>query len=227
MSAEHSVTRASTIGTAGPALGIDAQQRSAPPSATRTAEPIAWRISRPLKWSDFQGSVPSNADPGHAAMTTATLSLSVVVKSTSSQRGAGPWTCEVVLGSVKADAAFEPSKSWVRAGSQRPDLLAHEQIHFDLAHIQAVRAPDAVLRALRGRSFSATAPTEEAALKAARAKLDRELEPLLAAQHQELEERNRQYDAETAHGAKQAEQKRWSDRIERELLDLGVPRRKR
>lgn len=192
------------------------------PGAPRVAglRPIPWRASRPLKWSDFRGPVP---DGGPSAFTECTLTIKTASSTTTLERG-GWWSASVVLDRVSADAVFEPSRSWVRPGAGSDALLAHEQIHFDLAHIQARHAIAAISTALGERRFTAGGPDEGSALAAARAKFDREVERLTRAQHEALARRNREYDEQTSHGSNAAEQRRWSEMIDRELRGLGEPR---
>jgi len=199
---------------------------SAAPRAAPTARdtvPIEWKASRPLRWSDFRAPVP-DPSPTHAALTGCTLSITTDVALSTRSQGNG-WHCTLTLGPSRAIAAFQPSKSWAKPDDRTDALLAHEQIHFDLAHIQARRAAARLLREFGSRSFIGLGADEAAANAAARAKFDKAFATLTREEHETLARRNREYDEQTAHGTKDADQKRWAEQIERELLELGEPRR--
>ncbi|MBM4112134.1 MAG: hypothetical protein FJ253_01990 [Phycisphaerae bacterium] len=198
-------------------LGIDP-----PPAPSRPAASIAWKASRPLRWSDFQGAVPENES--HAAFTECTLTIKTTSTTTTTPERNGWWSAAVKLDRVSAEAVFQPMKSWVRPGAANDSLLAHEQIHFDLAHLQARASIGAIVLALGDTTFTARGPDEASALAAARSKYDREIERLTKAQHDALARRNREYDEHTSHGSKPAEQQRWSEMIARELRGIGEPR---
>lgn len=207
------------------------------------AAPIAWSAKRALKWSDFRGAPPSANDSeqrpsgtpdrerhsgsrsSHAALTTCTLRISVTDSASSEQQRGGQWRCTVRLSSVKAEALFEPSKSWVRPGAESTALLAHEQIHFDLGHIQSCRALARITRELASQTFTAQGTDSRMAESAARGKFTRAADRIIAEERAALNARNELYDAETAHGTKPDEQKRWAEMIERELRELGEYRR--
>ncbi|MBX3356370.1 MAG: hypothetical protein KF724_11810 [Phycisphaeraceae bacterium] len=161
----------------------------------------------------------------HAAMTACTLQIHYSDRATSEQRTRGGWwTCTVQLASVRTEALFDPSKSWVKADLKSDALLAHEQIHFDLVHIQARRAAARISRELGAKAFTAEAATEREARDLARARWIEEIERLVAEERAELNERNRLYDAETEHGTRAVEQQRWARLVERELRELGIRR---
>jgi len=183
-----------------------------------TATAIPWSVDRPLRWSDFRGAVP--APTPHAAFTECKLRITADVSITTTPQGNG-WHCTVKLGPSSTSAVFEPSKSWSKPDLRSDALLAHEQIHFDLAHIQARRAAVRVVRDLGSRSFTAFAEDESRAIEAAQSKFNDAFTKLTREEHETLGRRNRQYDEETAHGMKSAEQQRWADAIARELRELG------
>jgi len=199
-----------------------AKPSTAPPR--RGDAPIPWRATHPLRWSDFRGRAPAESD--HSAETATTLRMQAAVKIVTLRNGT-QWECVVSLRELTTEALFEPAKSWVRSGHTNAELLAHEQLHFDLAHLQARHGAARAVRELAPQTFTARAPSEELAVSTARAKFDRALERFTREEQDALSERNRRYDAETGHGTKSAEQERWAKTIERELRELGVPRRPR
>jgi hypothetical protein len=86
---------------------------------------IPWSAERPLTWADFQGTPPRGID--RDAYTYYGISASF------ERDGEGRITAEV-------SCVFMPAESWVRppAKASAP-LLAHEQLHFDLAELHARR----------------------------------------------------------------------------------------
>ncbi len=194
------------------------------PAGARRAAPIPWRFDRPLRWSDFLGTAPEPSP--HLAFTETTLGIRTSSQVITREDRLG-WTAFVSLDKVDAEAVFEPSKSWVAAGGRTDAILAHEQIHFDLAHLEALRATKRILRELGDRRFTARGPDEAAAAASARRAYDREIDRLTREAHETLARRNRQYDEETSHGANDAEQRRWAGMIDRELREAGVPRPRR
>lgn len=208
----------STNGTEHPAAAAPAETR------LRTEAPISWSAARPLRWSDFRGKVPATA--AHSAETATTLRMQAAMKIVTTRSGT-QWECVVTLRELTTEALFEPGQSWVRPAHKSGDLLAHEQLHFDLAHIQARRAATRAARELAPLSFTARAQNEELAVSTARAKFDRALDRFTREEQDALSGRNRSYDADTGHGTKGEEQERWAKLIERELRELGAARRAR
>lgn len=215
----------------------DAPANSAPPPAkappsvpdprpgTPPLQPFAWSAKRPLRWSDFRGAIPT-PDPGHAAFTECTVKIRTSSKITTSSRGA-LWSATATFERATAEALFEPSRSYVRRGAENAALLAHEQIHFDLGHLQALKAVERITGELGSKSFTASGTSEKGAFDAAQAKIDREVDRISEEERAALAKLNEQYDHETAHGSKPQEQKRWSDRVERQLRDRGIALPKR
>ena len=159
-------------------------------------------------------------------MTACTLRISVSDTSTTTlQERDGPWQCSVRLNSARSESHFLPAKSWVREGTQSSALLAHEQIHFDMTHIQGTRAVARLQRELASKTYTSQGADERSAEDAARGKFKRDYDRIIAEEQAALVARNKQYDADTAHGMKPDEQKRWATMIARELRDLGERRR--
>ena len=79
-----------------------------------------------LEWSDFLGR-PNLPDSSVAAQISTSIQLSVQVN---------PWTGRARF---KANAIMYREKSWVKPGFVNDYVLAHEQIHFDIAYVTAKR----------------------------------------------------------------------------------------
>jgi hypothetical protein len=91
-----------------------------------TDHAFAWSAARRLVWSDFQGPPPSEGSEG--AKTTYALYSA--------------WKCRGDAFQYRVVAGFRTMQSWVkpvvlRDSAQSRSILAHEQVHFDLAEVHA------------------------------------------------------------------------------------------
>ena len=106
-------------------------------------------------------------------------------------------------------AVFEPEKSWMR-GEVGRRLLAHEQGPFDLLQIHVLRSQNEFSKQLG--KFTATAASQEAAIRALKEKLDASMEKAhakCAAAQEEYDyqtKNGRQDDAQKLHRRKQKEE---------------------
>jgi len=116
------------------------------------------------------------------------------------------------VSSVTVTNTMDPSRSWVVPGKGTPELLQHEQTHFDLNEVYRRR----IEAALQGIAACHGVDQNDAVRR-----LDAQLHALAEAQLQELEEMQSRYDAETAHGVNDAEQMRWEDQV-RQWLQSSV-----
>ena len=96
---------------------------------------------------------------------------------------------------------FDRKKSWVY--EKDPDLLAHEQLHFDIAELYArkIRKKVAALQAENNKDLGY---------------YNTEINKLLL----ESNEMDMQYDMETLHGGIKAKQMEWRKKIDKELKAL-------
>lgn len=147
---------------------------------------IVWNEYRPLTWDDFQGKRAEDA-AGDAG--------------TVVQIKAKPY---MVKDQVKYDVAavFVKNKSW--SDAQTKELLAHEQLHFDIAELYA--------RKIR-QVIAELAEAGEEDVK----NYNRAIQKLL----HESNEVDIQYDLETLHGAMQNKQAEWSKNVKTELKALA------
>jgi hypothetical protein len=96
--------------------------QTAPAAAPAPAAPIVWSANRPLTVADFQ----SRPKPYEklAALTTTDI-----------KAGAA---CRDFVFSGTVQATFDPNASWFRDTKNfSPQLLRHEQLHFDLTEVYA------------------------------------------------------------------------------------------
>ncbi|GAA3925057.1 DUF922 domain-containing protein [Hymenobacter algoricola] len=173
-----------------PLLALTSGSRPAPqqPQAAPPAEKIAWSATRPLTWADFK-TRPTPADQ-LAALTSATIDAQI--------------GCKDYVFSAQVRAVFVPSESWVRdAKKASPNLLRHEQLHFDITELHA--------RMMRQ--------------KLALVKLDCEhLQPafrnLSNAAFSAWKREEARYDGETSNGLNEPKQKFWEEQVRQRLTQL-------
>jgi hypothetical protein len=149
-------------------------------------EVIVWNEYRPLTWEDFQGKRTEDA-AGDAG--------------TVVQIKAKPY---MVKNQVKYDVAaiFVKTKSW--SDAQTKELLAHEQLHFDIAELYARKIRKAVAE---------LADAGEDDVK----DYNRAIQKLL----HESNEIDLRYDLETLHGALVNKQAAWAKDVKNQLKDLA------
>ncbi|MDH3644801.1 MAG: DUF922 domain-containing Zn-dependent protease [Gammaproteobacteria bacterium] len=168
---------------------------------------IEWNSERPLTWDDFQGSVPSGADEARVASTTASLSWSYEYQFSLSRD-----TCAFSIVTIDSAALFHPDESWVRAGHRNAAVLAHEQVHFDIAQLYFERFV-AETRELIGSDRECRGRSERTAARNA----EREVTRLVGSVYDEVwrQYRSRQesYDRETRHGIDTVAQAGWTQEI--------------
>ena len=160
---------------------------TAPPPAKVVAEPIMWSASRPLIAADFK------ARPSYmpaAALTVADLKATAACKD------------YVFAGGVKA--TFDPNTSWIKdPKTLTPALLRHEQLHFDIAELNARR----IRQKISLTKFDCL-------------KLQPAFDNLTKPAYRVWGAEGNRYDAETNHGLNAAKQALWEQQIAAKLLEL-------
>lgn len=103
---------------------------------------------------------------------------------------------------------FDRQKSWVF--EKDPDLLAHEQLHFDIAELYArkIRQKVATLQSQNNKDLS---------------HYNNEINKLLT----ESNEMDLKYDMETLHGGISVKQSEWGDKVDKELNALKAYKKKK
>ena len=147
---------------------------------------IAWNEYRALTWDDFQATADINSHGD--ASTTIRISAKPYYKRGKLQ--------------YNVDAWFLPEKSWYKTKSA--ELLAHEQLHFDLAELYARK-----IRHL---------------ISDYRQKGIKDPKKYHAGIQRLLDESNivdRQYDNETVHGAIKSKQASWKRTVDIEMSILS------
>jgi hypothetical protein len=151
---------------------------------------IPWEADSKLKWSDFHGKAQMSSS--HDALSHCGLSMDM-----SMQGG------EI---SFIVKAVFDRKQSWVKNAESSSELLAHEQLHFDIYEQYA--------RELRKRLSESTFNEDAYDVSRKTNKVYKEVnkELLLAQQN---------YDKETDHSLVKTKQMEWESRVASKLKKLN------
>jgi hypothetical protein len=145
---------------------------------------IIWNNDYKLKWSDFKGIPDKNSS--YNAVTSSRLQVKDI-----------QYSNEIV--EYELMAVFQKNKSWTK--SDGIDLLAHEQLHFDIAEL--------VMRKARKKFLEHKFENLEG--------VNNMINLIIKQAGQEGFELGEQYDNETEHGIHKENQKKWQKKIENEL----------
>ncbi|RYD54713.1 MAG: DUF922 domain-containing protein [Sphingobacteriales bacterium] len=150
---------------------------------------FGWTSSRKLVWDDFRGPVQHSMGHDVAAATFCGIGFE-----TNTISAANPELKVVVYNT------FYPTKSFVKTGLEKPEILAHEQCHFDICELYT--------RKLRAKMSKVKVSVET--MKTTLRSLYKEVQ-------QEYIQRQEMYEEETEHGIIGNEQARWEVMIAKEL----------
>ncbi|MBZ0115092.1 MAG: hypothetical protein K8J08_21730 [Thermoanaerobaculia bacterium] len=175
------------------------------PALVQGYTPFDTRIEtthRQLTWEDFQGAGKTQGRWGNGwnahIVTTLRLNHFEIV---TSQTAEGSWTARAP--SAEAFAVMDKTLSGSASVAKEDRVLAHEQLHFDLAETWARRL-SAELREVQAQSDRESL---------ARLDLKAQFSRLQAAYWEELLAMQEVYDDETVHGTRKKNQKEWSRKI--------------
>ncbi len=152
-----------------------------------------WDGTQQLSWDDFRGPIRRGAGDNIAAETSCGIAIETSLVSFQG-------TAKVYVFNT-----FDKQKSWVRDGYDRPDVLQHEQGHWDICELYS--------RKMQAR-FDAAHITG--------ADLKREVARIYDEVSDEYVARQEQYEQETQHGVVAPEQDRWTGLIREELNASSV-----
>ncbi|HEV2425254.1 MAG TPA: hypothetical protein VGZ29_10545 [Terriglobia bacterium] len=99
------------------------------PAYAQSGPELTWTQHPKLTWDDFRGRPPQSAAYPSAESDTGFRFVLV---------------CRSGLLDVEAVAFFSPGGSWVKPNDRNAELLRHEQGHFDLAELYALKLRRAV-----------------------------------------------------------------------------------
>lgn len=168
---------------------------------------IEWSPTRPLTWDDFQGKVPPHADPERVATSNTSLSWSYAYAVDWSRQG-----CRFRILRMDAAAGFHPDGSWARPDHRTPDVLAHEQGHFDITEIHYQAFVEAT-QELVGVSRNCSGSSERKAKRNAESEIARLAGTIYETIWREQLQEQKAYDDETRHGIDSKAQAQWTARI--------------
>jgi hypothetical protein len=158
--------------------------------------------SGPLTEADFRGKTPTEGELAGSPFQ-AFLFMDIIWSSQYRSAGRGR-NISAFLTQFEATAVSNPAKSWNHGGKRNPDLLDHEQGHFDITQIHAQRLELKMRKLLAVKKPpGGTGESEAAALEALNALLDKECRAAKAASDEE----NHEYDRLTTHGGQAVELK--------------------
>jgi hypothetical protein len=190
---------------------------------------FAWDDRNALNWADFKAAAPKNSPfdastsskmepPNLAPKRDAQPNPQKACKLGKKNDTEFTATVKIDPASISVRALMYPSESWVKAGKQSGDLLAHEQGHFDIAHVIAGKAKTAILNWLTTHAAQANKcgkiPALNAATKAWNAMNAKDaIGDIWKRAGALLKEAQDDYDTDTRHGLDAAQQKAWLGEI--------------
>jgi len=161
-----------------------------------TFRSLEWSEDRPLKWEDFEGEVPDPLpESGEVAFTRTNITSGITFFFPNPE----PDNTVKVTG-IAVKALFKPSESWANDDDKTDELLNHEQGHFDIAKIFALKK-EKEMKKLVGKTFKSDAEVNNKVTKICD-KNDKH--------HEAFEEK---YDNKTEHGTDEDEQEKWDKKI--------------
>ena len=146
---------------------------------------IYYSAARPVQFADFKGVVPANT--AVSALTYCSIGISMRIHTANGKK-----TAQITL-----DVYFDPLQSWMLPAQQTNTvLLAHEQLHFDIAAYFAC--------SLKAKLATATFSNEH---------IQQEIEALYHQAIADLKAEQEKYDAETVHGTVNEAQAKWESNV--------------
>jgi hypothetical protein len=171
--------------------GTDKEGVKKTTTASITPTTFEWKEHSKLSWEDFRGPV---GNPNDA--TVAVTHCGMGFKTGSAKDGEKP--------EITVFNKFYTEKSWVMGDAKLPEILEHEQGHFDLCELYT--------RKLR---------VELEKVDFSKPNARKTMYDVYYQVNAEYEERQQQYEDETTHGTIDKEQKRWTATIGQELNTSG------
>ena len=164
-----------------------ANYAAAPSPSSAYSSEFQWKDHSQLSWEDFRGPVRTTNEEAAAA-----THCGIGFRTSQSPTTGKP---EILVYNT-----FYINKSWVRPDARIPDILVHEQGHFDLCEVYT--------RKLKQRMSNVNFASSD--LKFALMSIYNEIS-------NEYESRQQAYEDETSHGTNLPEQKKWCRAIAGEL----------
>lgn len=163
----------------------------------------------PLRASEFLAKPPANKP--YKAVTSTKLNYQYRYQS-----AFRPGRATAKLTELELTSEFEPQQSWNRRPDD-PQLLRHEQGHFDIT--EAVRVRAAAFWKSRIGVLRVTGATEKAAIAKLDSVVKREMRPFF----ERIQVLHREYDRVTMHGQQQDKQRKWRAMLAAAAKDAKPP----
>ena len=145
-----------------------------------------WSVGYPLQWTDFNGK-PDSPESIYAAATYAGLELDVAEISSSRRV------------KFRVRAVFDSRRSWAHPDRKDDHLLAHEQLHFDIAEVYA-------------RKLERKLNSMQLKVK------DKEIAKKLVQKYNQVQmQEQERFDKECFHGLDREKQLGWRTNVDKEL----------
>lgn len=180
-----------------------------------SANEIDWNAEQPLTWDDFDGPVPRGADEARVASTTSSIAWSYEYEI----RWSGE-KCDFSIVRLDSVARFHRDSSWVRRGHRTPEVLEHEQGHFDIAQLYDEKFRETT-RKLVGSSQECVGQSQRRATRNAERQIARLVGAIYDEVWRQYELRQEAYDRETNHGIDREAQADWTQEIAGSLRSAG------
>ncbi|MFD0861262.1 DUF922 domain-containing protein [Sungkyunkwania multivorans] len=153
-------------------------------------ERIEWREDRKLTWADFKGA--PDEDTPYAAITASGLY----------HEFSGKIRAGKVTYNSKVVCYFHPQDSWYKKEMASENLLAHEQLHFDISELHARQLRKAI------QAFNFTKNMQS------------EMDALYKKANSDMKAMQTRYDNEVDFSLNKEQQKAWQIKIQKELQRL-------
>jgi Bacterial protein of unknown function (DUF922) len=150
---------------------------------------FGWQKEYKLRWEDFEGDIPYDINDNAAAATACSIGFEV--------RDTVDNGIVIAVFNI-----FYRKQSWVRSNGRMPDILAHEQGHFDICEIYTRMLRERI-RTISDHPFSGDLKTR--------------LRHIYYEVYKEYDSRQLAYETETNHGTDVAQQQKWANEIAWEL----------
>jgi len=161
-----------------------------PKESKNNIEVVLWKKDKKLNWEDFKGTPKSGSPFSAECNWEINYSYSY-----------NPYKVKKLEFDV--NCFFNASKSWVRKQDRSTGLLAHEQVHFDIAEFSSRR----LRKILSEKEFN-------------KATFKEDLIEIFSKTLLECDSIQNAYDEETNHGLIKSKQSNWEKNIQSEILNL-------
>lgn len=171
--------------TSGPSITVEVTVNKKPIDK----EYLPYSFNRQLTYSDFWGKPDKLSIAAAGTATTVSLDASSLTKR------------QEVLLKIKVGALFNREMSWFKKEAMHPQVLAHEQLHFDITTCMACE----LIHALRNYQFTPDNYEEE-------------LQQIKKKSERDTQKMQNSYDEETNHGLIEDKQSEWRNKVTELLL---------